>query len=398
MLAKALARSLDCSFSRLQFTPDLLPSDVTGVNVFNQQHERVRVPARPGLRATSCSSTRSTAPRRRRRRRCSSACRRTRSRSTASRYALEPPFMVIATQNPIEYEGTYPLPEAQLDRFTMRVALGYPPLAEEARMLTEQTSDAAARLAAPGRDGRARCCGSIAAAARGLRRGEPQPLRRRPAAARRAPTSGSTSAPARAPGSRCCAWRRRARSPTAATIVVARRREGGRRARARAPPDPRARGARGRLDAAPSSCATRSSTRRFRYDHRAGPARARPRRPRSTSRAWALRLEAALPGRRRARSLAVVAALVWVRLAAPAGPRAPPPAAARDALEGDDVQVRLEVELRAAAYRRRPSSCTSGSGQARRARRRPFAGTPAGGYVLAGLPRGRYALRAGDRA
>src|SRR5207244_5932429 len=54
---------------------------------------------------------------------------------------LEPPFMVMATQNPIEYEGTYPLPEAQLDRFTMRLSLGYPPLADEAKMLTEQTSD-----------------------------------------------------------------------------------------------------------------------------------------------------------------------------------------------------------------------------------------------------------------
>ena len=56
-------------------------------------------------------------------------------------YALGRPFMVMATQNPIEYEGTYPLPEAQLDRFTMRIDIGYPPLAEEARMLAEQTSD-----------------------------------------------------------------------------------------------------------------------------------------------------------------------------------------------------------------------------------------------------------------
>ena len=78
MLAKALARSLDCSFSRLQFTPDLLPSDVTGVNVFNQQTNEFEFRPGPGLRATSCSSTRSTAPRRRRRRRCSSACRRAR--------------------------------------------------------------------------------------------------------------------------------------------------------------------------------------------------------------------------------------------------------------------------------------------------------------------------------
>ena len=66
--------------------------------------------------------------------------------------ALERPFVVLATQNPIEYEGTYPLPEAQLDRFTMRLSLGYPPLAEEARMLSEQTTRAAARHAAAGRD------------------------------------------------------------------------------------------------------------------------------------------------------------------------------------------------------------------------------------------------------
>jgi MoxR-like ATPase len=64
-------------------------------------------------------------------------------------YALEPPFMVMATQNPIEYEGTYPLPEAQLDRFTMRVSLGYPPLAEEARMLDEQTSEPPLESLAP---------------------------------------------------------------------------------------------------------------------------------------------------------------------------------------------------------------------------------------------------------
>src|SRR5947207_4240600 len=69
-------------------------------------------------------------------------------------YPLEPPFMVMATQNPIEYEGTYPLPEAQLDRFTMRVSLGYPPLAEEARMLDEQTSWGAG--SAPGKAGGAR--------------------------------------------------------------------------------------------------------------------------------------------------------------------------------------------------------------------------------------------------
>ena len=138
MLAKALARSLDCEFSRLQFTPDLLPSDVTGVNVFDQRtnaFEFRRGPvftnlllvdevnrASPKTQAALLESMQE-------------------SQVTVDgvTYHLPHPFMVIATQNPIEYEGTYPLPEAQLDRFTMRVALGYPSLAEEARMLDEQT-------------------------------------------------------------------------------------------------------------------------------------------------------------------------------------------------------------------------------------------------------------------
>ena len=131
-------------------------------------------------------------------------------------HALERPFMVIATQNPIEYEGTYPLPEAQLDRFTMRLALGYPPLAEEARMLDEQTSEPPLDTLEPVGGGRR--------AARGDRGREGRSSSRRAStatssrsSARRAATRASTSARARAPGSRCCASRRRARSPRAAT-------------------------------------------------------------------------------------------------------------------------------------------------------------------------------------
>jgi MoxR-like ATPase len=140
MLAKALARSLDCHFSRLQFTPDLLPSDVTGVNVFNQQQNEFEF--RPGpvfanlllVDEVNRASPKTQA--------ALLECMEERQVSVDGvTYALEPPFMVMATQNPIEYEGTYPLPEAQLDRFTMRVSLGYPPLAEEARMLDEQTSE-----------------------------------------------------------------------------------------------------------------------------------------------------------------------------------------------------------------------------------------------------------------
>jgi MoxR-like ATPase len=140
MLAKALARSLEARFSRLQFTPDLLPSDVTGVNVFNQQQNEFEF--RPGpvfanlllVDEVNRASPKTQA--------ALLECMEERQVSVDGvTYELEPPFMVMATQNPIEYEGTYPLPEAQLDRFTMRLSLGYPSLAEEARMLDEQTSE-----------------------------------------------------------------------------------------------------------------------------------------------------------------------------------------------------------------------------------------------------------------
>jgi MoxR-like ATPase len=138
-LAKALARSIDVSFSRLQFTPDLLPSDVTGVNVFNQVQNEFEF--RPGpvfANLLLVDEINRASPK------TQSAlleCMQERQVTVDGvSYELAPPFMVMATQNPIEYEGTYPLPEAQLDRFAMRVAIGYPTLADEARMLAEQTS------------------------------------------------------------------------------------------------------------------------------------------------------------------------------------------------------------------------------------------------------------------
>jgi MoxR-like ATPase len=139
MLAKALARSLDCSFSRLQFTPDLLPSDVTGVNVFNQRSNEFEF--RPGpvfanlllVDEINRASPKTQAA-------LLESMQENQVTIDGTTHVLGRPFMVVATQNPIEYEGTYPLPEAQLDRFTMRLALGYPPLAEEAQMLDEQTS------------------------------------------------------------------------------------------------------------------------------------------------------------------------------------------------------------------------------------------------------------------
>jgi MoxR-like ATPase len=139
MLAKALSRSLDSSFSRLQFTPDLLPSDVTGVNVFNQRLNEFEF--RPGPVFTNLllvdeinrASPKTQAA-------LLESMQENQVTIDGVTHALPHPFMVMATQNPIEYEGTYPLPEAQLDRFTMRVAIGYPPLSEEAKMLTEQTT------------------------------------------------------------------------------------------------------------------------------------------------------------------------------------------------------------------------------------------------------------------
>ena len=139
MLAKSLARSLDLDFSRIQFTPDLLPSDVTGVNVFNQRTNEFEF--RPGpvfanvllVDEINRASPKTQAA-------LLEAMQESQVTIDGETYPLDRPFMVIATQNPIEYEGTYPLPEAQLDRFSMRLSLGYPPLAEEARMLNEQTT------------------------------------------------------------------------------------------------------------------------------------------------------------------------------------------------------------------------------------------------------------------
>ena len=139
VLAKSVARSLHLSFSRLQFTPDLLPTDVTGVNVFNQRSGEFEF--RPGpvfANVLLVDEINRASPK------TQSALLEAMQEAQVTidgvSYPLEQPFFVVATQNPIEYEGTYPLPEAQLDRFTARLALGYPPFGEETRMLAEQTT------------------------------------------------------------------------------------------------------------------------------------------------------------------------------------------------------------------------------------------------------------------
>src|SRR3954466_10898467 len=137
VMAKSLARSIGCSFKRIQFTPDLLPSDVTGVSIYNQKSGEFEF--RPGPVVAQVVLT-------------DEINRATPKTQAALLEAMEErqvtvdgvthplprPFMVLATQNPIEYEGTFPLPEAQLDRFLLRVRMGYPNPSEEMKVLNQQ--------------------------------------------------------------------------------------------------------------------------------------------------------------------------------------------------------------------------------------------------------------------
>jgi MoxR-like ATPase len=137
MMARSLARSLACTFSRIQFTPDMLPSDVTGVSIYNQQKGEFEFRAGPIIgqiiladeinRATPKTQAA-----------LLEAMEERQVTVDGVTHILPRPFMVLATQNPIEYEGTFPLPEAQLDRFLLRVRLGYPDLLDEIKILDEQ--------------------------------------------------------------------------------------------------------------------------------------------------------------------------------------------------------------------------------------------------------------------
>ncbi len=137
MLARSLAKSLDCTFNRIQFTPDMLPSDVTGVSIYNQEKRTFEF--RPGPimgqivladevnRATPKTQAA-----------LLEAMEERQVTVDGVTHPIPRPFMVLATQNPIEYEGTFPLPEAQLDRFLLRVRMGYPNPNEEMKVLSEQ--------------------------------------------------------------------------------------------------------------------------------------------------------------------------------------------------------------------------------------------------------------------
>ncbi len=137
MLAKSIAKSTGCTFNRIQFTPDMLPSDVTGVSIFNQKTREFEFRPGPILNQIVLTDE------------INRATPKTQAAllevmeegqvtvDGVTHYTPEP-FLVLATQNPIEYEGTFPLPEAQMDRFLMRINIGYPDGPDEIRMLEEQ--------------------------------------------------------------------------------------------------------------------------------------------------------------------------------------------------------------------------------------------------------------------
>ena len=137
MLAKSLATSIGCSFNRIQCTPDLLPSDITGLSIYNQQNSQFEFRQGPLMSQVVLADE------------INRATPKTQSALLESMeehqitvdgvtHPLHAPFIVLATQNPIEYEGTFPLPEAQLDRFLMRINLGYPSVEEELEIISEQ--------------------------------------------------------------------------------------------------------------------------------------------------------------------------------------------------------------------------------------------------------------------
>ncbi len=137
MLARSLARSLGCTFNRIQFTPDMLPSDVTGVSIFNQVSREFEF--RPGpihSQVVLADEINRATPKTQ-----AALLEAMEERQVTVDGVTRPlprPFMVLATQNPIEYEGTFPLPEAQVDRFMMRLRLGYPTTPDEVRILERQ--------------------------------------------------------------------------------------------------------------------------------------------------------------------------------------------------------------------------------------------------------------------
>ena len=216
VLAKAIAKSLGCTFRRIQFTPDLLPIDVTGLSIYNQKTQEFEF--RPGpimAQIVLADEINRATPK------TQSAlleCMEERQVTVDGvTYPMPEPFMVIGTQNPIEYEGTFALPEAQLDRFMLRLQLGYPQPLEEIVILDEQKRQHPIEELERGRSARgaARACRPVCARSTSTR---PSATTSFGSSTRRATTPTSTSAPRRVARWRCTAPARRSpRWPAATT-------------------------------------------------------------------------------------------------------------------------------------------------------------------------------------
>lgn len=139
-IARALAKSIDCSFSRIQFTPDLLPSDILGISIYNPKdgsfkfkkgpiHSQIILADEINRASPKTQSS------------LLEVMQENQITIEGNTYIMEEPFMVIATQNPVEYEGTFPLPEAQLDRFIMKISLGYPTRIEEIEIIRKKDNN-----------------------------------------------------------------------------------------------------------------------------------------------------------------------------------------------------------------------------------------------------------------
>ena len=249
-LARALARSIDCQFARVQCTSDLLPADVVGTNVYDQREQRFEF--RPGpvfANIVLVDEINRASPKTQSG--LLECMQERRVTVDVHTHELARPFLVLATQNPIEYEGTYPLPEAQVDRFMVRVSLGYPDRQAEAGMLADARGGRPGAGAAPGGDRRrgARRPGRRGAGARpgaaarlhrpaavahprgSPRRARRQPARRAAAAARgQGPRDAAAGATTRCPTtsrrwpSRCSptvwCWRRRRRARAAREVIA----------------------------------------------------------------------------------------------------------------------------------------------------------------------------------
>src|SRR5947208_958697 len=137
LMARSFARATSLDFSRIQFTPDLMPSDVTGSSVFNQREADFEFRPGPIFAHLLLADEINRAPPKTQAA-LLEAMQERQVTSEGTTRVLEPPFLVLATQNPIEYEGTYPLPEAQLDRFLVRIGIGYPSRDDEVEMLSRR--------------------------------------------------------------------------------------------------------------------------------------------------------------------------------------------------------------------------------------------------------------------